>query len=145
MSSLPPSNRNSETITLDSAAERENLNCISKFGLPTSNAQHIDFCFILNDIHIDDSTTVLNIKFNSWVFNCLKSYQFSSSLVIYMMLKVFRDEFYRWGYTEFSKLDQHIRQTFKETLMAKGIYIGQPSSHVNQYLVNLIINKQLPA
>lgn len=28
--------------------------------------------------------------------------------------------------------------------MAKRIYIGKPSGYINQYLANLIIDKQLP-
>lgn len=44
---------------------------------------------------------------------------------------------------KFSKLDQYIRHTFKETLIAKKIYISQPSSHANYYLANFIINKQV--
>ncbi len=57
------------------------------------------------------------------------------------MLKVFRDEFYGWRYKEFSKLDQHIRGAFKETFMAKGIYMGIPNGHVNQRLANLVIDE----
>lgn len=44
---------------------------------------------------------------------------------------------------EFSNLDQYIRRTFKETFMAKKIYIDQSDKHINQCLANLIIDKQL--
>lgn len=58
------------------------------------------------------------------------------------MLKVFYNKFYKCGYTEFSKLNQDIRQTFKKTLMAKEIYMGSSDSYVNQHLANFIIDKQ---
>lgn len=46
------------------------------------------------------------------------------------MLEVFCDKFYGWGYMEFSKLDQHIKQTLKKTLIAKKIYIAKLGSYV---------------
>ncbi len=61
-----------------------------------------------------------------------------------MILEVFRDEFYGWGYIEFSKLDRHIRRALRKTLMAKGIYMGKSSGPVNQRLANLVIDEQLP-
>ena len=57
------------------------------------------------------------------------------------MLKVFRNEFHGWKYTEFSRLDQHIRDALKETFMAKGIYMGTANGHINQRLANLITNE----
>ena len=57
-------NYNRKTTNLNRAIERENLNNILKFGLSSRIAQHIDSCFILNDIHIDNSTIVLNINLN---------------------------------------------------------------------------------
>ena len=144
MSSSPPSDRNPETTTLDAAAERENLNCISKFGLPTSVAQHIDSRLILHDVHIDDPTIASDVELNSWVLNCLESYQLSPSLVVDLMLEVFREEFHGWGYTEFSRLDKYLRRVFKEIFMIKEIYIGRPGGHVNQRLANLVIDEQLP-
>ncbi len=47
------------------------------------------------------------------------------------MLEVFCDEFYRWGYIEFSKLDQYIKKAFKETFMAKKTYMGKLGDYVN--------------
>ena len=44
---------------------------------------------------------------------------------------------------EFSKLNQHIRDTFKKTFIAKKIYIDTLNGHINQRLANLVINKQL--
>ena len=89
MFSSPPSNRNPETTTLDAVAERENLNCISKFGLPASIVQYINSRIILYDVHIDNPTIASDVELNSWVFNCLESYQLSLSLVINLMLEVF--------------------------------------------------------
>lgn len=60
------------------------------------------------------------------------------------MLEVFYKNFHRWGYIEFSRLDQNIRQVFKETFIAKRIYINRLSGHVNQHLANLIIDEQIP-
>ena len=57
--------------------------------------------------------------------------------------EVFYEEFQEWSYMEFSKVDQYIREALKETFMAKKIYIGRPSGHVNHRLANLVINKQL--
>lgn len=62
-------------------------------------------------------------------------------MVIYRILEVFHDEFYRWRYMEFSKLDQHIRKAFKKTFMTKEIYIGTSNSYINQRLANIIINE----
>lgn len=59
------------------------------------------------------------------------------------MIKVFCSKFYECQYTEFSKLDQYIRGLFKDIFIAKKIYIGKPSSHVNHCLVNFVIEKQL--
>ncbi len=119
------SDQNVETSTLDAAAElRENMNYIEKFGLPPSVAQHIDSRLILHDVHIDEPTTASDVELNSWVLNCLESYQLSPTLVVDMMLEVFREEFHGWGYTEFSRLDRYIRRILKETFMVKGIYLG---------------------
>lgn len=60
-----------------------------------------------------------------------------------MMLEVFRDEFQGWAYTEFSKLDHHIREAFRETFIAKEIYMGTPSKHINQRLASFVINEKL--
>lgn len=52
--------------TLDAAIKlRKNLNYIEKFGLPVNVAQHINYHFILNDIHIKNSTIASNVKLNS--------------------------------------------------------------------------------
>ena len=59
------------------------------------------------------------------------------------MIEIFREEFHGWGYTQFSRLDQNIRQVLKETFMTKGIYMGRSSSHINQRLANLVIDEQL--
>ena len=134
------SNPSPNTITLNAA----NLIYILKFGLSLSIAQHINSRLILNDIHTNNPTIASDIELNLWALNCQESYQLSFGLVKHMIFEVFCKEYYRWGYTEFIKLDQHIRQAFKETLIAKGIYMGQPSSHVNQRLANFIIEKQLP-
>ena len=136
---------NAETTTSNITTIKDNLSYIEKFGLPAGVAQHINSSLILNDVHIDDPTTASDIELNSWVLNFLESYQLDSSLVVHMMLEVFRDEFQGWGYTESSKLDQHIRGALKETFMAKGIYMGTPNGHINQRLANLVIDEQLPA
>ena len=65
MFSSPSSNRNRKTTTLDAAAERENLNCILKFELPVSVAQHIDLRLIFYDIYIDNYTIASDIQLNS--------------------------------------------------------------------------------
>ena len=64
MSSSPPSNRNPKATSLDAAAKRENLNCISKFGLSANIAQHIDSCLILYDVDVDDPTIASNVELN---------------------------------------------------------------------------------
>ena len=139
----PTSDRNPET--LDVAAElRENINYIEKFGLPPSVTHHIDSRLILNDVHIDDPTIASDIELNSYVLHCLESYQLSQSLVVDYMLEVFCEEFYGWGYTEFSRLDKYIRRVLKKTFMTKGIYMGRPGGHVNQRLASLVIDEQLP-
>ena len=91
--SSPISNHNPETTTLDAPAERENLNYISKFGLPANITHHIDSRLILHDVHIDDPRIALDVKLNSWVLYCLESYQLSPSLVVNLILEVFREEF----------------------------------------------------
>lgn len=98
-----------------------------------------------SDVHINGPSAASDVELNSWALNCLECYQLRPTLVVHMMLEVLRNEFQGWGYTEFSKLDQHIRETLKETFMAKGIYMGTPSDHVNQRLAKLIIDEQLPA
>ena len=137
-------NLNTETTTSNIAIIKDNRSYIKKFGLSVSVAQPINSSFILNDVHINNLTTALDIEFNSWVFNFLKSYQLDSSLVIHMMLEVFREEFHGWGYTEFSKLNQHMRSALKKTFMVKGIYIGTYNDYINQRLANFVINEQLP-
>ncbi len=91
--------------TLDTTTIRENLSYLAKFGLPLSVTQHIDTRLIFHDVDIDDPTRASDIELNLWVLNYFESYQFSPNLVIHRMLKVFCDEFYGWGYTEFNKLD----------------------------------------
>ena len=117
------------------------MNYIEKFGLPLSVTQHINSQLIFNDIHIDKPTITSNIEFNSYVIHCLKSYKLSQSLVVNYMLEVFCEEFHRWEYIEFSRLDKYIKQILKETFMTKRIYKDRPNSHVNKCLVNLVINE----
>ncbi len=134
---------NAETTSLNTIAIKINLSYIEKFGLPVGVAQHINSRLIFNDVYIDNPTTASDVELNSWVLNCLESYQLDPSLVVHMMLEIFREEFHGWGYTEFSKLDRHIRRALKKTLMAKGIYLDKPSGSIKQRLANLIIDDQL--
>ena len=87
-------NPNFDNTILDAAKVKDNMTYILKFGLFSSVAQHNNFWFIFNDIHIDDLVIALDIKLNSYIFNCLKSYQLSPTLVIYKMLEVFCNFFY---------------------------------------------------
>ena len=134
-------NLNAKKTSSNTAAISDNLSYIKKFGLSASVAQYINSCLILNNVHINNPTTAFNVKLNSWVLNCLESYQLDPSLVVYIMLEVFRDEFYGWGYIEFSKLDQHIKEALKKTFMIKKIYVSTPNDHINQCLANLVINE----
>ncbi len=144
--SNPASDPNAETSTLDAAVDlKDNMNCIEKFGLSSSVTQQIDSRLILNGAHIDDPTIASDIELNSYVLHCLESYQLSQSLVIDYMLEIFYEEFYEWGYIEFSRLDKYIRRVLKETFMTKGIYMDRPDGYVNQRLANLVIDEQLPA
>ena len=137
------SDHNPKTTTLNTV-KRENLKYISKFGFPVGVAQQIDSRLILYDIQINNFLAASDVELNSWVFNCLESYQLCPTLVVHMMLKVFRDEFQRWRYIKFNNLDQHIRETLRENFMAKKIYMGTPSDYVNQHLVSLVIDEKLP-
>ena len=67
----------SNIAILNANKDKINLTYILKFRLPLSITQFDDFCLIFNDMHIDNLIIILNIKLNSWVFNCLKSYQMS--------------------------------------------------------------------
>ena len=138
------SNLNLKMTILDTTTIKENLSYLTKFGLPPSVTQHIDTRLIFHDFHINNLTTVSDIKHNSWILICLKDYQVSQTLMIYRMLKVFCNEFHRWGYMEFSRLDQYIRGALKETFIAKVIYMGTANSYINQGLSNLITDEQLP-
>ena len=89
------SNPNLETTFSNTTIIKKNISYIKKFGLLASVAQHINFHLILNVIHIDNPTIALDVELNSWILNCLKSYQLDPSLVIYMMLEVFQDKFYK--------------------------------------------------
>lgn len=60
------------------------------------------------------------------------------------MLKILQDEFHGWGYIKFSKLDQYIRNDFKETFMAKEIYLSILNGHMNQWFANFVMDEQLP-
>ena len=93
--SLLTNDLNFNATTLDAAVDKVNLTYISKFGLFLSIAQNINSCLIFNNIYINNPIIASNIKFNLWVFNCFESYQLSPSLVIYMMLEVFCNEFYK--------------------------------------------------
>lgn len=74
----PASNLNPKTSILDATADlRENINCIKKFGLPLSVAQHIKSRLILNNAPIHDPRTTLDIELNSYIFPYLESYQLS--------------------------------------------------------------------
>ena len=69
------SNLNAKTNILDVTTElKENINYIKKFGLPPSIAPYIDSQLIFNNIHIDNPTIKSDIKFNSYVLQCLESY-----------------------------------------------------------------------
>ena len=92
MSLSSTNNYNLETTTLDSV-KRENSKYISKFEFSISIAQYMDLCLIFYDIQINDPSTASDVEFNSWVLNCLESYQLCSTLVIHIMLEVFKEEF----------------------------------------------------
>ncbi len=129
--STSTSNLNPKITTLDITIIRENLNYLAKFELLSNIAQYINTYLIFYDVYIDDPINASDIELNSWVLNYLKSYQLSPTLVIQQMLKVFYDKFYGWEYTEFSKLDRNIRGAFKETFIAKEIYISTHNGHIN--------------
>lgn len=141
--SILTSNINSKTTTLDATTIRENLSYLAKVGLPPSIAQHINTRLIFHDVHIDYLTTASNIELHSWVLMCLETYQFSKTLVLHRMQKLFRDKFHRWRYMKFSKLDQLCRGALKETFMPKTIYMNTGNNHVNQRLTNLISDEKL--
>lgn len=67
-------NLNLKTKISNTIAIKDNLSYIAKFGLFASVTQYIDFYSILNNIHIDNSTTVLDMKLKLWIFNFLESY-----------------------------------------------------------------------
>lgn len=56
------SGQNLENTSLDAVTKKENLNYITKFGLPASVAKHINSCFIVHNIHINDLIIVSDIK-----------------------------------------------------------------------------------
>lgn len=89
------SNPNINHAILDATSDKVNLTYISKFGLPSSVIQYINFDLIFNKIHINNFTIVSDIKLNLWVLNWLESYQLSTSLVMHIILEVFCDKFYR--------------------------------------------------
>lgn len=140
--SISTSNLNPDITTLNYIIIiRENLNYITKFRIPPSITQHINTCLIFYDVHIDDLTTPSDMELNLWVFNHPENYQLSPTLVIYRILNIFYNEFHRWRYTKFSKLDWHIRGAFKKTSITKRIYIAIPNGYINQRLANFVINK----
>lgn len=47
------------------------------------------------------------------------------------MLKFFYNEFYEWGYIKFNRLNRYIRNIFKETFIAKKIYMGIVNNYIN--------------
>ncbi len=55
--------------TLNTIAERNNLNYIAKFELSTSIAQHINFRLIFSAVYINDLIIISNIELNLWVLN----------------------------------------------------------------------------
>ena len=59
------SNHNPKTNTLNITIKKENLNYISKFGLPISITHYIDSRFIFYDIYINNFIIISNIKLNS--------------------------------------------------------------------------------
>ena len=137
------SNLNPDTIILDTTTNEEKLTSISKFGLLLSIAQHINTSLIFHYVHINDSRSALDIELYSWVFIYLKIYQFSQTLMIHKMLKVFHNEFHGWGYIKFRKMDWHIKNAFMEMFIAKKIYIDIANIHINQRLAKFITNEQL--
>lgn len=62
--SILTNNLNPKNTTLDIVIVREYLNYIAKFELPTSIAQHINFCSILINIYKDNPKTLSDIKPN---------------------------------------------------------------------------------
>lgn len=109
MSSLTNNSKVKISILDIIAKLRKNINYIKKFGLPSNIARHINSQLIFNDVYIDNSIIISDIKFISYIFYYLKSYKLSQSLVVGYILKVFYEKFYGWGYTEFSKLNKYIR------------------------------------
>lgn len=103
----------------------------------------MDSCLILCNVQINNFSTASNIELNSWVLNHFKCYQLQPTLIIYIILESFQDEFPRGGYTKFGKLDLHIREAFKKTFMARGIYMGKHINHINKRLANFVINEQI--
>ncbi len=58
-------NPNAKIISSNTAAIKENLSYIKKFGLPTSIVQQIDPRLNLNNVYINNSTTTSDVKLNS--------------------------------------------------------------------------------
>lgn len=89
------SKSNPETAIWDPAIIKENLNSIAKFELSASLVQYIDSHLIFYSVHINNFTILPDIKLNLHVLNCFKSYQLSPTLVIYKILEVFCNKFYK--------------------------------------------------
>lgn len=137
------SNLNTKTNTLDIIINLwENINCIIKFGLPPSINPHITSQLILHDAHINDPIVTLDIELNFSVLYYQETYQFSKDLIIYYMLNNIYEEFYKWRYTGFGRLNWYIRQVLKKIFITKRIYIDWLIRYVYLHFANLIINIQ---
>lgn len=92
--SISINNQNFKITLFDIVAKRENLNYILKFGLLANIAQYINIYIIIYNVHINDFIIILDVKLILYIFNCLESYQFSSSFVIDIILKNFHYKFF---------------------------------------------------
>ncbi len=66
-------NLNAKITSSNTAAIKENLSYIEKFGLPAGVVQHINSHLIFNDVHINNFTTASDIELNSWFSTILKA------------------------------------------------------------------------
>ncbi|RKF65291.1 hypothetical protein GcC1_123022, partial [Golovinomyces cichoracearum] len=97
------------------------------------------------NIHVlpSDATKITGKMRNTYVASMMLGYNLSNSVDI-ALLTNFVEDIENWKIEDFAALDRDIGKAFRELLAYRGIYLGKPTSKINNLLANLTKAEDIP-
>lgn len=100
-----------------------------------------------NCIHVNtlpsDTGKITEKMRNTYVASMMLGYNLSNSVDM-ALLTNFEEDFEGWKVEDFAALNRDIRKAFRELLAYRGIYLGKPTSKINNLLANLTKAEDIP-